>query len=225
MPFLNEEEEPRKTIESIYETAPSSLFKIIAIDDGSNNKISLDGFDDVQVTYNEKRIGVDGCRQLGADMVDTPYLFIIDAHMRFKNDRWLERIIDCIEREPETAWCTTCIGLGYGSMDMNNHKGKYYGADMLFVDSDAKPNRPARQVLEPKWAQLKGAGEYEIPCILGANYGFSKKWFDHIKGLHGLKMWGTSEPFLSMKTWMAGGKCKIATDIGIGHKLDRKSVV
>jgi len=219
MPYLNEGSEPRKTIESIYETAPSDLFKIIAVDDGSDAPVSLDGFDDVESIRNQKRIGVDGCRQLGAEMVETPYLFIIDAHMRFKNDKWLERVVDCLEREPETAWCTTCLGLGYGTMDMNNHKGKYYAADMLFVDDNARQDRPAREVLEPKWASLKGAGEYEVPCILGANYGFSKEWFDYIRGLKGLKMWGTSEPFLSMKTWMAGGKCKIATGIEIGHKF------
>lgn len=219
MPYLNEGDEPRQTINSIYRTAPSELFKIIAIDDGSKEPVSLDGFDDVQYVRNSQRIGVDGSRQKGAEMADTPYIFIIDAHMRFKNDRWLERVIDCIEREPETAWCTTCLGLGYGSMDMNRHKGKYYAADMLFVDANANPNRPAREVLEPKWASVKGNGEYEVPCILGANYGFSKKWFDHIRGLKGLQMWGTSEPFLSMKTWMAGGKCKIATDIEIGHKF------
>ena len=32
-------------------------------------------------------------------------------------------------------------------------------------------------------------------------------------------MWGTSEPFMSLKTWMAGGQCKIITDIEIGHKF------
>jgi hypothetical protein len=37
--------------------------------------------------------------------------------------------------------------------------------------------------------------------------------------LKGLRGWGTSEPFLSIKTWMAGGKCKIRTDIEIGHKF------
>lgn len=219
MPYLNEGSEPRKTIESIYDTAPSDLFKIIAIDDDSKDTRSLDGFDDVRSIRNQKRIGVDGCRQVGADMVDTPYLFIIDAHMRFNNDQWLERIIDCIEKEPETAWCTTCVGLGYGTMDMNQHKGKYYAADMLFVDKNARTDRPAREVLEPKWSPKKSDGRYEVPCILGANYGFSKEWFDHIRGLRGLQMWGTSEPFLSMKTWMAGGKCKIATDIEIGHKF------
>ena len=219
MPYLNEGDEPRKTIESIYDTAPSDLFKIIAIDDGSTEFHSLDGFEEVKSIRNDKRMGVDGCRQLGADMVDTPYLFIIDAHMRFNKDQWLERIIDCIEREPTTVWCTTCVGLGYGTMDMSQHKGKYYAADMLFIDKNARADRPAREVMEPKWSPKKGDGEYEVPCILGANYGFSKKWFDYIRGLKGLQMWGTSEPFLSIKTWMAGGKCKIATDIEIGHKF------
>jgi len=220
MPFLNEEEEPLRTIESIYDTAPSELFKVIAIDDASTDGIHINESKDVNVIRNKVRIGVDGSRQLGVDIADTPYIFIIDAHMRFRNDKWLEKMIDCLEREPETAWCTTCLGLGYGTMDVNNHKGAYYGADMLFIDKEANPSRPAREVLEPKWSsKVKMENEYEIPCILGANYGFSKNWFDYIKGLKGLKMWGTSEPFLSMKTWMAGGKCKIRKDIEIGHKF------
>jgi hypothetical protein len=104
-------------------------------------------------------------------------------------------------------------------MDLAKAQGKYYGATMLFVDSDATSDRPAREVLEPKWAQVEAEEEYEIPCILGANYGFSKQWFQQIGGLRGLKMWGTSEPFLSLKTWMAGGKCKITKSVDIGHKF------
>jgi hypothetical protein len=104
-------------------------------------------------------------------------------------------------------------------MDLNEYKGKYYGAKMLFIDHNANAERPAREVLEPKWAP-KGEGiEYEIPCILGANYAFSKQWLDKIRGLQGLRMWGSSEPFLSLKTWMAGGTSKIRTDIEIGHKF------
>lgn len=222
MPFLNEKNEPIKTIESIYETAPDGLYNILAVDDNSNDFLDVGKIrhmKHVKYLRNKERIGVDGSRQLGIDNVDTPYVFVIDAHMRFKNDNWMEKIIECLEREPNTTWCTTCLGLGYGTMDLNSHKGKYYGADMLFVDENHNPNRPAREVLEPKWANEKQGNEYEIPCILGANYGFSKKWIDYIKGLEGLKMWGSSEPFISMKTWMAGGKCKITKDIEIGHKF------
>lgn len=222
MPFLNEDVEPIETIKSIYATSPSDLFNIIAIDDHSDrplDAVKFKPFKDVTYLVNSERLGVDGSRQKGAEMSETPFIFIIDAHMRFKNDQWMEKIIECLEREPETAWCTVCLGLGYGTMDLANHKGKYYGADMLFVDENATPNRPSREVLEPKWKPQQQGLEYEIPCILGANYGFSTKWFKHIRGLSGLQMWGTSEPFLSIKTWMAGGNCKIRTDIQIGHKF------
>lgn len=221
MPFLNEEIEPSATVQSIYETAPSGSFEIIAIDDNSNkfDRATLDKYPDVKYVKNTERIGVDGSRQMGIEMANNENILIIDAHMRFKNDNWMQKMSEYLKNEPETLWCTTCLGLGYGTMDVNKHKGSYYGADMLFVDAKAKPNRPAREVLEPKWASKKEDFVYEIPCVLGANYFMTKKWADYIWGLKGLKMWGTSEPFMSIKTWMSGGKCKITKDIEIGHKF------
>lgn len=219
MPFLNEDNEPIETVKSIYETTPEELFKIIAIDDCSKKETNFSGYEDVRYIRNKNRLGSGACKHNGAIMADTPYVFIIDAHLRFKKDNWMEKIIEGLEREPETAWCTTCLGLGYGAMNMDEPKGKYYGADMLFIDKNTRPGRPAREILEPKWAPKKDGVEYEIPCILGANYAFSTKWFNYIHGMEGLKMWGTEEPYLSIKTWMAGGKCKIRTDIEIGHKF------
>lgn len=220
MPYLNEEDEPIETVKSIYETAPQDSFTIYAIDDASERpSLDFSHFKDVRNIRNSQRKGVDASRQLGVQLAETPYVFIIDAHMRFKQDSWLEKIIDCLSREPNTAWCTVCVGLGYGEKNIYTSKSRYYGADMLFVDSKANPNKPAREVLEPKWAVKKNHLEYEIPCILGANYAFTKKWFTHIRGLQGLKGWGTSEPFLSLKTWLSGGKCKIRTDVEIGHKF------
>ena len=220
MPFLNEGEEPRKTIESIYRTTPSPLFKIIAIDDASDEPPKgFDEFDDVCYIRNEHRIGSAGCRHLGAGLVETPYLFIIDAHMRFKQDDWCLKLIDALEKEPQTAFCTTCLGLSEGRMNVYLPKGKYYGATLTIIDETATPDRPARNILEPKWAKKQKQPVYEIPCLLGANYAFSSDWFRTIRGVDGLQIWGTQEPFLSLKTWLAGGKCKIITDIEIGHKF------
>lgn len=220
MPFRNEGDEPRKTIESIYDTAPSSVFEIIAIDDASNGPAqSFDDFADVHSIRNEYPMGSAGCKHVGAMMAQTPYVFIIDAHMRFKRDNWSLKLIDALEAEPNTAFCTVCIGLDQGQMNVHFPKGKYYGANLVFVDGDPASDRPARQILEPKWAQKQDGPAYEIPCILGANYGFSSQWFRRIRGLEGLQMWGTEEPFLSLKTWLAGGACKILTDIEIGHKF------
>lgn len=228
MPFLNEGNEPLKTIETIYSTIHSkdlSKLEIIAIDDKSNPffKTNLFSFPSVQHIKNKHRIGVDGCRQIGVNMAASNNILVIDGHMRFKQDDWFNKIQDCLNREPKTLWCTTCLVLGYGNMDVHRATDKYYGASLLFVNEDSDPSRKATEILEPKWIDKKQNGAYDIPCILGANYFFTKKWFDYIHGLNGLKMWGTSEPFMSLKSWMAGGKCKITTDIEIGHKFRKNA--
>ena len=217
MPHLNEEKEPFETIRSIHETSDPKLSEIIAIDDCSSSPIDL-CFSNVKQIRNEKRIGVDASRQLGVELSETDNVLVIDSHMRFKNDDWLPKMIHLIENNQQTLWCCVCLGLGYGTLDVNNHKGKYYGANILFIDKEASPNRPARECLECKWAtDIEIPNEYQIQSILGANYFFSKKWFDYINGWKGLRMWGSSEPFVSLKSYMASGDCKITKDIEIGH--------
>lgn len=218
IPFLNEDNWPYKTIQSIYETADNNLFEIIAIDDGSKNIYDFSRFSDVKYIRNQTRKGVDGCRQLGVELSSTSRILILDAHMLFySNSNWLNKIIDCINRDPQAAWCFTCVGIGYGVEDINNpHNGKYYGADLKLFTLKEK-DRPCRQVIEPVWCNKKPELEGEIQVILGANYAFSKEYFMHIHGLRGLKSWGSSEPFLSIKSWLSGGSCKINTGIEICH--------
>lgn len=221
MPYLNEpDNDVYKTIKNIYETVNPNNVEIIAIDDCSTREFiaNLKEFPAVRHIRNKERIGVDGCRQIGIDLTNTEALCLLDSHMRFSN-KWIDIMVDCIEKEPSTVWCTSCMQLGYGNMNLSRSNIEYTGASLLLVDKNAIKDRPAREVLEPKWLPKKEEMEYEIPCVLGANYFLTKKWADHIQGLKGLKMWGTSEPFLSLKTWLAGGKCKITRKVKIGHKF------
>lgn len=219
MPYLNEKDEPKLTIDSIYQTANPDYFNIIAIDDNSKEISSIPLKKEIKQIRNKERIGVNACIQMGINQAETPNVLIIDGHMRFPQG-WFNTLMECVTREPETAWCMSCMQLGYGNMDLTKARTEYTGATLLLVDKEANVNRPAREVLEPKWMPTKkDEMEYEIPCILGANYFFSKEWLTHIKGLEGLKTWGTEEPYFSLKTWMAGGKCKITRRIRIGHKF------
>jgi len=218
IPHLNEEEEVIETIKSINHTSDPNLIEIITIDDCSSGRTDLGDFHNVRQIRNETRMGVDFSRQLGVESSQSKYCLVIDGHMRFKNDDWANKMLKYIDDNPETMWCTVCLGLGYGTMDVNKHMGKYFAADLKMV-TDAEKNRPCRNIIEPQWTGPKDPTEYDVACILGANYFFSKDWFMYIRGLKGLQMWGTSEPFLSLKTWMAGRKCKITKDIEIGHKF------
>ena len=217
MPYLNEGIEVSNTINSINNTCGDSV-QIIALNDNSNIPSEVQKQENLKHILNPIRIGVNGSIQKGIDMVETPYLMIIDSHMRFPHG-WLEIALESIKKEPETAWCCSCMALDNNNMELNKAKDEYTGATMLLIDKNVRPNLPAREVLEPKWIPAKNELEYEVPCILGANYIFSKEWIDYIHGLRGLTMWGTEEPFLSIKTWLAGGKCKINRKIRIGHRF------
>ena len=220
MAFLNEGEEPRRTIESIYATAPEGSFRIIAVDDCS--KYTTDRFEDlpaVRYVRNEKRLGTHASKHLGVSLAETPYILMIDAHMRFKRDNWVPKLLKALKKEHQTIFCTVCLGLNPDQQDVYHPKARYFGATLEWVQQPTKGKSvaPGKEIFEAKWQQAKMWATYEIPCVLGANYAFSKAWFDHIHGLSGLKMWGSLEPYMSLKSWLAGGKCKILTRVEIGH--------
>lgn len=224
VPYLNEtKEDVINTINSVNENIDPDLTEIIAIDDKSDIKIDLSNYKNVRQFRNKERKGVDWCRQMGGEIAKTPYLLILDAHMKLVKNNWLEIIEGCLKREPKSIFCTTCVGLGYGTMDLSKHKGKYYGADILLLDPTAPKSRESRECLEPKWRNKEDKIEYQIPCVLGANYYLTKEWFDYIHGFKGLCMWGSSEILVSLKSWMAGGQCKIRTDLELGHKFRSNS--
>ena len=222
IPYLNEpDNEVYNTVKSIYETSDPSLFRIIVIDDNSDEKycVNLSEFKEVYQIRNKDRMGVDACRQLGGSLCDTENLLILDSHMRFVNgSNWLNKMIRACKQEPDTIFCSTSLGLGYGNMDVAKHCGKYYAADLMFFDKNANPNRPSRECLEPKWRGKENGETYSVPCVLGAVYFMTKKRFDLIHGFDGLKMWGSSETWISLKNFMSGGMNKIHTGIEVGHR-------
>lgn len=88
-----------------------------------------------------------------------------------------------------------------------------YGAYIILQQED--------KLLSPKWIYENRMYSDEaienVPCVLGATYAASKRYWDYIKGLEGLELYGYEEPYISMKTWLEGGKCQQIKDIEVGH--------
>lgn len=216
IPVLNDNKELNATIESIRATSPADI-EIIVIDDNSDIPAKVSD-SKIKIIRVDQRRGVGSTRWLGARYATKQYLLFIDSHMRFDNN-WYKNAIEHLTSNPRNVvWCATCLGLEEGNMDLRYYRGSYNGARLLFYD------KSENQVFEGKWIpDRENEDDYEISCMMGACYFFHKEWFFHIKGTSSLKMWGSDEPLLSLKTYLAGGSVKLMKSVRIGHKFRSSS--
>lgn len=219
IPFLNEKEEVENTVKSIRENSTSDDVTILLINDASD-----DGFDYEQIaeTYNtayvlnEKRMGVASSRDLGVLRSSTPYIILLDAHMRFYNSLWVDRIVNELKEDSRVLLCCQTRGLMVIDNDVIEIRNRpvSLGAYIDFLGE--------RTFLECFWIFneseiLSGERTIYIPSVLGAAYSFSREYWLYLKGLEGLKYYGNDEPFISMKVWLEGGACKLLKDVAVGH--------
>jgi len=212
IPVLNDQEEANNTVRSIRETTVGHNIEIIVIDDGSDIPLKLEDAQIKLVRFSTRR-GAGEARHYGALLAQTNRLLFIDSHMRFTSG-WLDNALKNMTGHPYTLWCGTCLGLNKKNMNVSHPLGAYTGADLVFHDDKRG------KVFEGVWTPLKEKeGNYEIPCIMGACYFVHRDWFFYIRGLETNRMWGHEEPFLSIKTWLAGGEVRLMRDVKIGHQF------
>ena len=168
MPFLNEGYEPVSTVESIYATADPSLFRIVAVNDGGVDvyRHAFRRFPEVEYVRHTHRMGVDGCRNEVGFAADTPYIFIIDSHMRFRRDGWLQRIVDRLDAsDGRTVFCTRSVNLSVDNTDVEGTTTTGGGANILF-----DPARPVFMALRWRKNTPGEADLVDVPAVLGATY-------------------------------------------------------
>lgn len=208
---LNEQEELTPTLESIKATAGDKP-EIIVVDDFSTIPVTANG-SNIKIVRNQVRQGVGPSRHIGAEAATGDYILLTDAHMRF-DDGWYEAAMERIVGREKTMHCGACLGLDKNCMDIKKPRGVYTGATMLIHD------KKTNEIFEGKWIpDKKDQDDYELGCVMGASYFLPRKFFFDIGGLKALKMWGSDEPYLSMKTWMAGGEIRMMKSCRIGHKF------
>lgn len=213
MPVLNDENEANETVKSIRATSPTHI-EIIAVDDGSEKPLAITD-PTVKVIRNQNRIGAGAARHLGATQAKFKHLLFIDSHMRF-TPGWFENAMQRVVPNPKTLWCAACLGLDATNMDVNKPAGVYTGAKLVLLEFDQynKAN-----VFDAQWQPEQPGDDYEIGSVMGACYFVHKDWFFHIGGLESNRMYGSEEPAISVKTWLAGGEVRLMKSVRVGHKF------
>ncbi|MDX1668264.1 MAG: glycosyltransferase [Limnobacter sp.] len=212
--FRNEGDEIRRTVESIRSTS-SGQVEIILINDASN-----DDYPYLQVarqyacryeSWGESK-GPGFNRHFGVLLAKADTVLLLDAHMRFYQTNWVDRLIECTTESPKTVFCTASKPLNAQGEKLPYPEGRGATVNMI---TDC-----AISLFLPAWNTRTPAvmgGETSVPCILGATYCFKKDYFLYLEGYEGLFKYGGEEAFLSMKSWLIGDGCKVIDDVSIGH--------
>ena len=221
MTALDEGVEVDETLASIRETAGDDVEIVFVNDASTDGHPYRDVAEKFGARYfeNEMRMGCARARDIGVAAVTTPMAMLIDSHMRFHHDAWWIQIADAIEHDPRAIYCTCCDPLDVRGQRLVDGPSTSHAARIELGDG------PDEDLLEPKWLRDVDLvpERVDVPCVLGATYAFDVSYYQKLGGLAGLRGWGMDEPYLSMKAWLEGGRCRLLTRVLIGHKFKEGS--
>jgi hypothetical protein len=151
---------------------------------------------------------------------------ILDAHMRFYDFDWDERVLRILKQDKYKNYLFTSnssvikkdVDTGqYINVDDTKVRNKTYGCTSnLMLKSNKKTFSNEWNYTETKLID-ETEQIYLISNVLGACYFFTKTHWNNINGLTGLVKYGLDEGLMSIKTWMFGGKCCLLYDFYVGH--------
>lgn len=217
IPFLNEGDEVIHTVESVREFAGDRV-DILVINDSST-----DGYDyrgklassDVYYVFNRKRKGVAASRDYGIGLCVTPYFLLLDAHMRFYEGRWVDRIVSLLDADDRCLLCAQTRFL------RKNEEGVIYAEnDTVLTFGAYQPFMKDSYIPDITWKYKEdcpGEPLEPIPAVLGAGYAASRRYWKYLRGLEGLLLYGSDEAYISFKVWLEGGRCLLLKDVVIAH--------
>jgi glycosyltransferase involved in cell wall biosynthesis len=209
IPSYNEFSNTIKTVNNILEKCDNRKeIEIIIVDDNSNEDYStLSKNNFIKYIKNHKNIGTSQSRNTGIKLAESKYILTIDAHVKFFKKGFDKEIIEKIISNSSSVMCLPC-------MDVDNNK-VYYAGGFNFLNI-----KNPESFLSPFLLNNEEIRE-EIPCIIGGAYFFNKDWYQHLNGMEGMIGWGVGETFLSLKSYLAGGDCKLVKNIKIGHSFKK----
>lgn len=214
--FLNEGYEVGKTVREIRRTVGRSVDIVIvndASDDGYDYEADLRGMG-VYYVVNKRRIGAAAGKEKAVQISSTPYILLLDAHMRFYTTIWARIIEEEIEKTQHQLLC--CMS----EVLKKDEKGCVYDTQRINIHGAYIRFSYDNYIPKIKWRDTQMAIRLmndEVPAILGACYCFTKDYWNKLKGLQGLIHYGCEEEYLSIKAWMEGGGCRLIKNVVIGH--------
>lgn len=157
-------------------------------------------------------------RHIGILAATHDAVMTVDAHMAFQDNDWAARMLSAICDFPKDVLCCRTANM----LDLRGDPARpvnwIMGADILWKAELKGYHRSF--FCAPRYEAPDAGMEHvrEVPCLVGASYGFSRAHY-----IHGLRApwqyltgWGLDEEILSTTNWLCGNRT-LLLDIEVGH--------
>lgn len=218
IPFLNEGSEVEATVRSFREFGGDRM-DVIVINDCSYDSYPymerLRSIPGVTYILNRQRLGVAASRDNGVALCRTPYFLLLDAHMRAYDDSWLTEIPRLLRENDRRILCCQTKPLDRdlsGKVTEDSDTARHFGARLTISH---RPPVPGIDWIDEE--QAPSSATETIPAVLGAGYGVSRRYWNKLGGLKGLREYGCDEQLISLKAWLDGGCCLLLKNVVLGH--------
>jgi hypothetical protein len=129
------------------------------------------------------------------------FVIIIDNNITFMKG-FDEKIIEILSSSKKSIFT-------FPYCDEIKNKVYYPGGFVLFSN---------KKIMNP-YLLTECQSKNEIPCVINGIYAFNREWYDHIIGAKGIIGPSGIEVFLSIKSYLAGGNCKLNKNIKFGYNF------
>lgn len=226
------------TLNALYRYTPVDAFEIVLIDDCSDVPLLVNPllYPNLRVLRNTRNRGVGQSFDIGMVYARNETVVLMGADVIVKNKNWVEIAEKYTSENSYSIGCSVCLSGAPRNLDPDNPADdvKRYGATIMpFVTTEDLPSDSSLLdidsyyvgAFESKWIKNKPSKRVaEIPSVYGAMYVTTKSWYKYIQGWdNSHRGWGSLEPWISMKSWLYGGKCHCITELKslhVFHKHD-----
>ena len=199
----NEGEEVQRTLDSLFE---HSDVNCILVNDWSDEWVEPEPREGLTVLHNEPPVyGLIQSITRAIEQADE-YIYFCNARCRF-TPGWDKVVLEALKEDPLRIYSPISVAMYEDKMDMDKCS-RLYGANLT-------DGGKWFGYLSSKNKKLKGN-------IYVGGVAFTKTWFKHIKGFEGLLIRSCMNPYLSIKSHLAGGPLKIL-DCEVGNVYRKRT--
>ena len=189
--------------------------EVLVIDDGSVEPVTplVAVPDNVRVIRLSRNLGVGAAFDRGVAEAKGEIILLMGCDVMVQ-EGWENHVRRLAAEHPRGIVAAACVGVtpDNGYEFINPPRA---GAEIR-LKQEAKSrdewfaSRNYNDILVGAWLNPVPTEFTKCPCLMGAAYITSKRWFTHIGGFRLFDGWGGLEPYISIKSWLAGGY--VATD-------------